>query len=191
MLTVYLVCAGFGGAILLVQLLLSLVGIGLDADLDFDDGGDAAAPTVHEVSQHDMAALLFRIVSFRNIIAGCTFFGLGGLAGLSGGAGPGLSLLIAVIFGILAVVGVYYLYKSINLFRSDGNLTAKSLQWAPGSVYLTIPGDGKGRGRVQVNHQERTMEYEAITYGDELTVGMPIVVTKVVSEQLVEVKRSE
>ena len=88
--TVYLICAAFGGTILAIQIVMSLFGFGFDGDIDADLGtdtdmgmnGDAHAGVAHS----HQALILFRVLSFRTIIAGCTFFGLGGLAGLSGGA---------------------------------------------------------------------------------------------------------
>lgn len=206
LMTVYIVCAVFGGTILCLQFLLTCFGVGLgaeadvDVDTDFDVDSDFGAGTdadtdVDADSAHihhaHGAAALFKVISFRTIIAGLTFFGLGGLLGSSGGASTPISLGIACLLGAVGILGVYYLYKSFLKFQHSGNLSATTLQWANGSVYLKIPAEGAGRGKVQVNHQERTMEYEAVTPGPELPAGTPIVVTKVISEQLVEVRQAD
>lgn len=209
----------FGGTVLCLQFILALVGVGVDADdigdagdtVDADVGADAgdtgdldavdsdanapnAAHTVqghgHDPLAHSrVAANLFKMLSFRTLVAGVTFFGLGGLLGLSNGINPGVSLGIACLFGTVAIFGVYYLYRMLFKLQSDGNLKTSSLKWATGQVYLKIPGDGAGQGKVQVTHQDRTMEYDATTVGPELPAGTPVVVIRVLSEHLVEVQR--
>ena len=193
--TVFIVCASFGGAILIVQLLLSLVGIGVDADLDLDapdvDADLSAGDTDHQISHggdnHHPFDFLLRYFSLRSIVAGSTFFGLGGLLGLSLQCGPGISAGIGIILALIAIYALNSLYRLIAKFQSDGSINAKTLVGAHGQVYLKIPGDGEGHGRVLVTQQERTMEYEAVTPGPALVPGTEILVTAVVSENLVEV----
>ncbi|HBT76241.1 MAG TPA: hypothetical protein DEB39_04785 [Planctomycetaceae bacterium] len=195
----FIFCAAFGGTILCVQFLFACFGIGFgsdtdmgEVDLDIDaDSETGPGLDMHDSAHHHTAIQLFKILSFRTLIAGMTFFGLGGMIGISGGLGPILSSGIACLLGIVAVFGVYYLYKSLSYFQSEGNLSKKTLQWATGEVYLRIPGNGDGRGKVQVLHQNRTMEYEATTPGPELLAGTPIIVTKVVSDRVVEVKHAD
>ena len=56
-----------------------------------------------------------------------------------------------------------------------------------GTVYLTIPGNRAGAGKVQLNLQNRTVEYQAVTSQEALPNGAKIVVTSVVSRDTVEV----
>ncbi|MDR3109657.1 MAG: hypothetical protein LBU65_08220 [Planctomycetaceae bacterium] len=175
---IYFICAVFGSALILLQLLLMFFGVG---DGDIDDGGGS------DFSDNVGAAEFFRILSLKTIVAGFAFFGLGGLAALTGGTSEPISVIIAVISGSTAIYIVFYLYRAINRLKSDGSVTAETLLGAVGDVYIRIPAAGGGVGKVLVNHQNRTMEYEAITKGEELKAGTPVTVVRVVSSTTVEV----
>ena len=174
---VYFLCAVFGGTLILLQLLLMLLGFsGADAESDFGDTADHSSPTD-----------IFKILSLRTIVAGIAFFGIGGLAGLTGGTSKAVSVIIAVVSGLIAIYAVYYLYWSAGKLKEDGSLSEKTLIGSTGSVYVRIPSAKAGTGKVLVCQQGRTVEYEAITAGEELKASMPIVVVGVASSTTVEV----
>jgi len=173
---VYVICAVFGGTFIVLQLLLMMFGFGgTDEASDF---GDAA--------EH-LTADIFQMLSLRTLTAGIAFFGIGGLAGWAGTNSLAISVLIAVISGLIAIYAVYYLYLSVARMRADGSLSEKTLVGASGSVYVRIPATKSGIGKVLVTQQGRTVEYEAMTAGEELKSGTPIVVVAVVSSTTVEV----
>jgi hypothetical protein len=174
----YLVCAAFGCTLVLMQFLLTLVGFGGGDDLDSADTS---------VVEHSAAADIFKVISVRTVIAGIAFFGLGGLACLTGGTSKPVSVVVAAVAGFVAVYTVFYLCRSVAQLKSDGSISDKTLVGATGSVYLRIPAVGSGAGKVLVNQQNRTMEYEAVTNGEELKAGIPITVVRIVSSTTVEV----
>lgn len=199
---VYFVCAVFGGLMLILQFVMMMFGIGGDMDGvdgggdfdtgdvgdsggDFDDGADSTDS--HPIGHSD-GFDLFKVLSLRTVVAGITFFGLGGLIGLSGGFGHALSIVFALGAGIVALYTVYYIYLSFTRMKSDGNISEKTLIGANGNVYVKIPATGQGAGKVLVLQQDRTMEYEAISTGPEIKTGSPIVVVRVVSPTTVEVR---
>jgi len=186
---VYFLCAVFGGTVLLLQFFMTLIGVGSDDA----DGGDSVEIDVSDGSGpdgigHSDTVDLFKMISFRTVIAGIAFAGLGGLIGITGGFGKPLSVLFATVSGFGAFFIVYYLYRAIAKLKSDGSVTEMLLIGARGTVYLRIPAAQSGIGKVQVSQQDRTMEYEAITLGDELKNGSPITVVRIVSANTVEVR---
>ena len=176
LMAVYFFCAVFGGTLILLQMLLMLVGFGGGEDNDFDDASNHASPTD-----------VFKMLSLRTIVAGIAFFGLGGLAGLTGGTSKPISVVIAVVSGVIAIYVVYYLYVAAAKLKDDGSLSKETLLGATGSVYVRIPGAKGGMGKVLVCQQGRTVEYEAITAGEDLKSSTPIVVIGIVSSTTVEV----
>ena len=177
LMAVYFFCAVFGGTFVLLQLLLMLVGFGGgDAECDFGDSSDHSSPTD-----------IFKVLSLRTVVAGITFFGLGGLAGLTGETSQAVSVLIAIISGAAAMYAVYYLYWSAARLKDDGSLSSNTLVGSTGRVYVRIPPAKSGIGKVLICQQGRTVEYEAITAGDELKSTTPIVVVGIVSSTTVEV----
>jgi hypothetical protein len=60
-----------------------------------------------------------------------------------------------------------------------------------GSVYLRIPGNNSGNGKIQINLQNRTMDYLAVTSGPELPTGTKVVVVGIVNPTTLEVRRDQ
>jgi membrane protein implicated in regulation of membrane protease activity len=186
MANVFIFCSVFGGTILMVQTLLAIIGFGLgglDVDVDMGDG-DAGGAVGHS---HAFTYHIFKVISFRTMIAGVTFFGLAGWAALVGTGSQFIAILVAVLAAMVAVFAVYFLYRWINAMRYQGNVSSDKLVGATGSVYVRIPAQGKGAGKVLVSQQNRTMEYEAFSVGRELPTGTQITVLKVISPTAVEV----
>ena len=175
---VYFLCAVFGGTLMVLQFFLMMVGFGGGGD----EGGDFG-----DSAEHASPGDIFKVLSLRTIVAGITFFGLGGLAGLTGGTSKPVSVLIALAAGLAAVYGVYYLYWSAARLKDDGSLSEKTLLGATGSVYVRIPPAKSGVGKVLVSQQGRTVEYEAVTAGEELKTTTPISVVHIISSTTVEV----
>ena len=189
----FLGCAIFGGTVMAMQFLLTALGVGIG---EVADGIDL--PDEGPVIDHAGAIGLVQVLSFRTIVAGATFFGLGGLAGgfavedfgLPEVLKPFLSIGIATLLGLSAIYIVHYLYRWMYSLRYDGSITLQTLAGASGTVYVKIPPQGTTGGKVLVNQQGRTMEYEAVTQDEELKAGTPVKVLRAISETLVEVVKT-
>lgn len=184
--SVFLFCAILGGIILLFQFLMLALGFGADSDVDIDVDGDFE---IDGSTGHSHLGDFLKVLSFRTIVAFVAFFGIGGMSSLGCGLSTPLSLLIAFGVGMAAFFMTYFVFRWMYSMRYDGAVTEKTLLGALGNVYIPIPEHAKGAGKVQVTQQSRTMEYEAITEGESLPTGTPIVVTRVVSSTTVEVKK--
>lgn len=87
------------------------------------------------------------LISVRGIVA---FFSVGGWAGFvaDGGGLPILiSVLIALTAGLIALILIALLFRSIYKLQADGNLSIDNAVGKTGQVYLPIPPEGAGRGR--------------------------------------------
>jgi hypothetical protein len=199
--TIFLFCAVFGGAIIVIQVLMALLGFDADADAgdmgDVDDisGGELSsdldldsADADPDTASADESGSVFRVISLRTMVAAVAFFGLGGLAAQSAGAPDVFALAIAVISGLIAMYLIYLLFRSIYTLRSDGTVRIRDLPGSHGSVYLTVPEKGQGTGKVLVECQGRTLELLATTPGEALKSGANIVVTRSINSNTVEVR---
>ncbi len=74
------------------------------------------------------------------------------------------------------------------VFCSEGTARITGAVGLPATVYLRIPGDNCGAGKIHVNLPNRTMEYRAVTSGDSIPTGSKVIVVKVVSTDTVEVE---
>lgn len=205
MTTVFVVCAAIGGTVLLIQFLMTLIGLGGHAfDIDVPDdighgfgggfhvdaGGDFHGDAVsgHDAPSHNTLGL-FKILSFRTIVAALAFFGLCGLAAQSSGASTANTMLAAIAGGAVAMVAVYWMMRGLYRLQAEGTARIQRTVGRHGSVYLRIPGENAGSGKIQINLQNRTMEYSAVTAGPELPTGTKVVVVDVVNPNTVEVRR--
>ncbi len=215
MTSVFIVCAAIGGTILVCQLVMMLIGLGghafMDADMPADVGhgfggdfhaggdglhGDAGLHTDHaggdsadseQGIQHG-STWLFNVLSFRTITAALTFFGLAGWTAQSAEMSPPTALLVAVAAGVAAMYAVYWLMQCLYRLQADGNVRIQRSVGQHGNVYLRIPANRSGSGKIQFNLQNRIMEYLAVTDGPELPTGAKVVIVGIVNPTTLEVQ---
>ena len=186
----YTLCAVVGGTVLVCQFFLSVTGLS-DAD-DIDDGMhvDSAVDHVeaaHHDAQHHGTNWFFGVITLRTVTAALTFFGLTGLALGAGGASSNTSLIASIGAGITALYVVHWLMRSLALLRAEGTVRIDKAVGAVGNVYVRIPGENAGRGKVQLTLQGQTVELSATTEHGPLSTGARIVVTRVTGPDAVEV----
>jgi hypothetical protein len=186
MITLYLICAVFGATIMLLQFLLQLVGIGDfdhgDSAIDLEMGGSVDADG-HEHGQSEF----FKLLSLRTLVAGCAFFGITGLLADSLGVGAIPVFLLAVAVGLGAMVLVAWLMSVLAGLHASGNIDVRGAMGRIGTVYLSIPAEKRGQGKVTVAVQERSLEFDAITHDRELKTGEQVLVIDVVDDHTIEV----
>ncbi len=176
--TFYLVCAIIGGTLLLGQFLLSLFGIGHDVDHDVSGDSDA-----------DHGSSWFAgILSLRAITAAIMLFGLCGMWATYAGREVAASLAFACLGGAAGLLLVAQLMHFLHGLAEEGNVQIESSVGKPATVYLTIPGKLASAGKVHLELQNRTVEYQAITaHPDSLPTGSHVTVVAVVNSDTVEV----
>ena len=174
MTTFFLTCAAIGGGILVVQLLLTALGLDHDAPGDGSMGGDAGEG--------------LSLLSVRALSAGLAFFGIGGLAGLATGFGALVAVPLALVAGAGAAVGVALVMRSMMRLEDHGTERVEGAVGVSGRVHLTIPARRSGAGKVHLELQNRTVELSAVTRHDApLPTGSRILVVDVVGAGTVEV----
>jgi ABC-type transport system involved in cytochrome c biogenesis permease subunit len=175
--TIFLVAALAGGALLVIQIALSLIGSDSDVDGDLDvDVGDAG-----DIGGH---------LSFRTVVAFVTFFGIAGRAALAAGLSSMAALGIAIVVGSLAFWLVGLALLQISRLRSSGNVEVQNAIGVEARVYLAIPAARSGSGAVTVPIQGRTMQYKAVTRGAAIATGQFCKVVGVLAGDTLEVEAS-
>jgi len=188
----FLICAVVGGTVLLFQFVLSIVGIGGDefaGDMpdDVDLPVDIAA--VSGGMEIDGSTWLFGALSFRTVVAALTFFGIGGMASLDMRLSQPLSLIVAVGAGASALYVVHYIMQMMYRLRHDSTARIERTVGQRGTVYVPIPENHTGSGKIQIRTQGRIMEYAAKTKANEkLATGTTVQVTRVLSPMTLEVE---
>jgi len=184
--SLYLYSIYLGGIFLAVQFLLSLTGF-VD-DLDIDDFSDTDLDSGFDAADHAAGARFVEILSLRSCFSAITAFGLVGMGSFKQFPdSPYLSLSLAFIagFGMLYLVG--WLFRSVHYLNSSGTVRIEEALGENGTVYLKIPGNNQGKGKVTVIVQERSMEFDAMTSGSEIETGATVHVLEVISPGVLEV----
>ncbi len=166
----FVACAALGGVILVLQLVLGVV------------GGDHADHNAHGHLDDGLD-----LMSVRSLSAATAFFGVAGAGALTSGWPLILALGVAIVSGLAAMVSVAYLMRMMRSFESDGSEKIESALGQTATVYLRIPGERAGAGKVHVPMQGRTVEFQAVTPGGELPSGSIVVVRDIVGPDTVEV----
>ncbi len=193
MATTFLVCAVFGATVLIAQFFL---GFGGEHDADFEGPEDAPDGVAdfeddgydHGDGPHHDSTWLFGILTLRTILIGITFFGLTGRMALAWGLEPPRPLAVAIAGALVSMYGMYFLMRALMKLTADGTERISRAVGEEGTVYLTIPGQNQGVGKIHVTVQNRMLEYEATTAGERLPTGARIVVVDVISSDRVAVE---
>ena len=136
-----------------------------DVDVDFDDVDGAGDVDAYN---HDSIISIsgLRILTIRGILA---FFSIGGWTVylLADNVNAWLAIVIGAIAGAIASVLLAIAMKAVMKLESSGNLDYKGAVGKIAVVYIRIPKNGIGKGKVIFNHQGKMLEVDAITKGKE------------------------
>lgn len=164
--------------IFIIQLILTLIGMdssdGIDADFDGDmDGG--VAP--------------FQLFSFRNLTNFLIGFSWGGIAFYDKIGNRFLLTLVALLIGVGMLFLFFFIIRQIMKLAQDNSMKMESAIGEICEVYLTIPGNGKGKGKVHVKVNQTLRELDAMTDGETIPTGSMVKVVEVMNESIFKVEK--
>ncbi len=175
--------------VFVIQTVMTFLGAAGDGDFDINSDFDADAPGDLSDAGADPAAgesahagSGMNLLTFRNFIN--FLIGFGWTAILLQDSIPSVPLrtLIAIAVGVALVVLVMLLFKWLTGMQESGNIDVyKSAVGCEGTVYLTVPGERSGEGKIQITINNAVREYAAVTDGPTLKTGARIRVVEVVS----------
>lgn len=159
--------------IFVIQTVMTFLGLGdhdADFDLDTSDGSFDADPSMN-------------LLTFRNLVNFCMGFGWTAVLMHEKIQSNALLIIVSVIVGILLVTVVMWIFKWLSGMQQTGNIDVhKSAVGCEGKVYLTIPGERKGEGKVLITINNAVREYDAVTDGETIPTGKAIKVTEVIND---------
>jgi hypothetical protein len=162
-----------------------------------DVGGGTAVdhPTWHESADADLghpgAHWFYEVLSLRTLSAAVTFFGLAGNTALAYGYTQIGSFVLATVAGVAAMYIVYWLFKQVYRLQHTGTENIRNAIGLPATVYVPIPGNRAGAGKVTFRLQNRLVEYLAVTEDESrLATGEKVVVVAIVNSETVRVARA-
>ncbi len=150
--------------IFLLQTVLMFAGIdGGDADGDLSGGADAS----------------FQMFSFRNLINFLLGFGWTGVALYNTVGNATVLVLLATLVGAAFVAVFFVIIRQLLRLTEDNTFRIETLRGQTGIVYLRIPAENSGTGKVQISSRNTCHELPAITHGDALVTGSRVRVTDI------------
>ena len=180
--------------VFIIQTVMTFLGATGDGDFDINSDFDADAPGDisdgsadvggHDGSGHDTghAGGGMNLLTFRNLINFLLGFGWTAILLQDSIPSVSLRLLVATVVGVILVILVMLLFKWLTGMQESGNINVyKSAVDSQGTVYLTIPGERGGEGKVQITINNAVREYAALTDGPTLKTGTRIRVVEVIS----------
>lgn len=179
--------------VFVIQTVMTFLGAAGDTDFDINTDMDTAGPSDIGDGSVDVGADVetgesghlgtgMNLLTFRNFINFLIGFGWTAILLKDSIPATGLRMLIAILVGIVLVAIVMLLFKWLTDMQQSGNINVfKSAVDCEGSVYLTIPGERAGEGKVQITINNAVREYAAVTDGPTLKTGQRIRVVEAVS----------
>ena len=145
---------------LVVQTILVLFGIGIgDSDADFDPDADLS-----DLAEGGDGGLV--LFSLRGILSMAAIGGWTGLVMHEAGVNTVITVILSVAIGFMALVGIAWMMKISMKLQSNGNLNLGYAIGRVGTVYIPIPENMKGAGKINLTIQERFVEIGAMTSSD-------------------------
>lgn len=201
---IFSITALIGGTVLGFQFVMLLLGVG------GDDGPDGAGHDLGGADGHDFAGdhgdvsmdhsvdhqghgsnWFYEVLSLRTLSAAFAFFGIAGKTAMANGWSQPRAFIVAILAGVAAMYLVYWLFKQVFRLQHAGNENIRNSIGLPATVYVPIPGNRGGTGKVLFLLQNRTVEYQAVTEDSErLTTGQKVVVVGIVNSDTVRVARA-
>ena len=163
---------------LLGQMGLSLFGFG-DADNDFG---------VEDLGDMEGADSSLNFLSVRAIAGFLTFFGLVGWLGSGKGWGDATTGAAALAAGGSVMVMIAWIMRSFQRLSSSGNVIPENAVGKVAKVYLRIPENRSGKGKVTLSLQGRSVEFQAVSRGDALPTGADCRIVAMVGADTCEVE---
>ena len=155
------------------QFLMTLIGFDTDTDVDISDA--------------DLSAE-FSIFSLRSIIAFLMFFGWTGVFVMQGGGSATKAIILGTIAGTTAMSIVAYLLYKIHGAEESGTVDLYSAVGKEGEVYIPIPPNLNGKGKIHVEIDNKLMELVAVTKNNKLSTGSKVKVLDILEKNVLLVE---
>ena len=159
--------------IFIIETVLTFIGadVEMDMDTDFDmpDGGFEGDPSMN-------------LYTFRNLVNFLLGMSWTAILLKEQVASKVLLMVIAFVAGAILVAAVMMMFKWLSKMQQSGNIDLmKDAEGCNGKVYLTIPAERGGTGKVQITINGAVREYDAITDSEQdLKTGKAIKVVEAI-----------
>ena len=133
--------------------------VDIDFNSDMADFGSTAAENLDAVE----SASSLKFFSIRGIVAFFSLFGWVGIVLLEAELNTFLVFFIATVCGLIGMLLIAMMFYLISKMQNNGNINIKNAIDKEARVYLTIPANMTGTGKINITIQDRYSEISAMT----------------------------
>lgn len=163
--------------IFLIQTIMTFLGVdatdGLEADFD-GNLSDVDAP--------------FQLFSLRNLINFLLGFSWTGISFYTTISNPILLVAISLVVGILFLYLFYIAMKQIQKLAENNSFNIQNTLNKTAEVYLTIPENKTGKGKIMISVNGSFHELEAMTESEKIQSGAIVKVVKIENNNILIVE---
>ncbi|MDR2626906.1 MAG: serine protease [Dysgonamonadaceae bacterium] len=179
LLKVYWIIAGIASLIFLIQMLMTFVG------MDGSDGLDAGGMDGGDMPNDGP----FPFFSLRNLVNFFLGFGWGGVCFYHTFSSQIGIAACALLTGIAFVLLFFFLIRQFMKLNQDNTFKISDTLHHSADVYLFIPGEKSGKGKIQISIKGSVHEIDAMTSGEKIPTGTKAYVTAIIDNQTVLVTK--
>jgi hypothetical protein len=172
----------FASIVVIIQMTMSFAGMG---DID---SGDADADFNTETDSLDDAGSM-HLLSIRNIFYFLLGFGWAGISLWDSIPNTIVLGIVSALVGCLFVAIFIFLFRQMMKLQNNGAFNINDAVNKVCDVYLRIPGQRSGQGKVQVSFRGSVQELDAVTDGEPLASGTKVRITQLIGGKLLLVER--
>jgi hypothetical protein len=163
--------------IFIIQTIMTFLGVdssdGLEADFD-GNLGDVDAP--------------FQLFSLRNLINFLLGFSWTGISFYTTISNPIILVILSLSVGVLFIYLFFILMKQIQKLAENNSFNITNTLNKTAEVYLTIPENKKGKGKIMISVNGAFHELEAMTEKDKIQSGSVVKVVKIENNNILIVE---
>ncbi|MDR1719192.1 MAG: serine protease [Dysgonamonadaceae bacterium] len=174
-LKIYWTIALVSSLIFLIQTVITFLGMDSSDGLNADFAGDTHIDGP------------FQLFSLRNLINFLLGYGWSAVCFYPVIASTFWLNVVAVLVGLLFVAFFFFLILQLTKLSKDNTFKLSDTVGKTADVYLVIPGDQKGKGKIQISINGSYHEIAAMTEGEKLPTGSKARVVRLIDDQTVMV----
>lgn len=175
----------FASIVVLIQTTMSFAGTGDidtgDVDASFDADTDADSDSLdHAGTMH--------LLSIRNVFYFLLGFGWAGISLWNTIPDRVVLGVVAALVGCLFVALFLFMFRQMMKLQSNGAFDINESVGRVCDVYLRIPANNQGLGKVQISFNGSVQELDARTAGEQISSGTKVRVLRVIDKKVLEVE---
>lgn len=165
--------------IFVIQTIMTFIGAdaseGINADFDGNFDGTEAP---------------FQLFSFRNLVNFLLGFGWSGVSFFGIIQNKILLIVVAVVIGALFIYLFFLIISQLLKLSENASFKTEETLNKTAEVYLTIPGNMEGRGKVLVSVKGSIRELEAMTRGEKINSGATVKIVSADNDSVLIVEKT-